>query len=92
MKSDFDREDLYWEVYIGYNGVPHPTYSMSISHEMIQLKPRTETFVVFSVEQDTILPRHGWFQNRKYCSDEASNTDSIACYKKCILDYKDYKE
>ena len=87
MESDVNDKELYWEVYIGYNGVPHPTYSMSISHEMIQLKPRTETFVVFSVEHNTVLSKHGWFENKQYCSDEASNADSIACYKKCLLDH-----
>ena len=88
LKSDVDGEDLYWEVYIGYNGIPYPTYSMSISHEMIQLKPRSETFVVFSMDQDTILSKHGWFQSKQFCSEEASNADSIACYKRCLLDHK----
>ena len=87
MKSDVDGEDLYWEVYIGYNGIPHPTYSMSISHEMFQLKPRSETFVVFSLEQDTVLSKHGWFQSKQYCSAEASNIESIACFKACLLDH-----
>ena len=88
MESYVNDEELFWEVYIGYNSVPYPTYSMSISHEMIQLKPRTETFVVFSVDQDTILSKHGWFQSKQFCSEEASNADSIACYKRCLLDHK----
>ena len=30
MESYVNDEELFWEVYIGYNSVPYPTYSMSI--------------------------------------------------------------
>ena len=92
MESYVNDEELFWEVYIGYNSVPYPTYSMSISHEMIQLKPRTETFVVFSIEHNTILSKHGIFQSKQYCDEGASNADSVMCYKKCLLDKNDPKE
>ena len=59
------------------------------SHEMIQLKPRTDTFVVFSLEHNTILAKHGIFQNKQYCNEDATNTDSVNCYKKCLLDKND---
>ena len=62
------------------------------SHEMIQLKPRTDTFVVFSLEHNTILAKHGIFQNKQYCDEDAKNADSVNCYKKCLLDKNVPKE
>ena len=90
MRSELDEEELYWEVYAGYYGVPYPTYSISISHERFTLKPKTDNFISFAVEKDTILNKRGLFYNKQYCSLDASYTDSITCYKKCLLD--NYKE
>ena len=59
---------------------------------MIQLKPRTDTFVVFSLEHNTILAKHGIFQNKQYCDEDTRNADSVNCYKKCLLDKNVPKE
>ena len=87
MRSELDNEELYWEVYAGYSGVPYPTYSLSISHDRFTLKPKTDNFISFAVEKDTILDKHGVFSSTKYCSLYASYADSIKCYKECLLNH-----
>ena len=87
LKSEVGDKELYWEVYAGYYGVPHPTFSLSISHERFTLQPKTETFITFDEERDTILSKRGWFYNTEYCSNDASYADSIRCYKKCLLEF-----
>ena len=85
LHSNRSNKDIIWQVYLGYHGLEYPTFSDLGTHERFLLRPRTETFISFSLTHDTTLPYRGYFQQKKYCS-EGDMYETIACTKKCFLD------
>ena len=77
--------DIVWQVYPGYHGLEYPTFSNLPTHKRFLLRPRTETFISFSLTHETALPYRGYFQQKKFCS-EGDIFETIACNKKCFLD------
>ena len=85
LHSNRSDKDIIWQVYLGYHGLEYPTFSDLGTHERFLLRPRTETFISFSLTHDTTLPYRGYFQQKKFCS-EGDMYETIACIKKCFLD------
>ena len=85
LHSNRSDKDIVWQVYLGYHGLEYPTFSDLGTHERFLLRPRTETFVSFSLNTEKTLPYRGYFQPKKFCS-EGDMFETIACTKKCFLD------
>ena len=85
LHSSRSEKDIVWQVYLGYHGLEYPTFSDIGTHERFLLRPRTETFVSFSLNTEKTLPYRGYFQQKKFCSEE-DMFETIACNKKCFLD------
>ena len=79
-----DGSKVDWFVYLGHPKLQYPTYSPSITHEQFRLESKTESFITFSLEQETVLKHRGIFQSRKYCV-EKTNQEAVNCYKDCFL-------
>ena len=90
LHANRSDKDIVWQVYPGYHGLEYPTFSNLGTHKRFILRPRTETFISFSLTHETALPYRGYFQYEKFCS-EGDIYETIACHKKCFLDqYKVY--
>ena len=82
--SHMDGSKVDWFVYLGHPKLQYPTYSPSITHEQFRLESKTESFITFSLEQETVLKHRGIYQSRKYCV-ERNNQEAVKCYKECFL-------
>ena len=74
--SHMDGSKVDWFVYLGHPKLQYPTYSPSITHEQFRLESKTESFITFSLEQETVLKHRGIFQSRKYCV-EKTNQEAV---------------
>ena len=79
-----DGSKVDWFVYLGHPKLQYPTYSPSIIQEQFRLESNTESFITFSLEQETVLKYRGIFQNRKYCVEKTSQ-EAVKCYKECFI-------
>ena len=86
LNSNLTNKDIVWQVYLGHHGLEYPTLSDAVTHERFLLRPRTETFISFARGHDIMLPHRGYFQPRKYCS-ENDMFETITCSKKCFLEF-----
>ena len=84
MVSELDGYPLQWSVYIGPHALDYPTFSPTISHELLSLSPNTNTFLTFKREHDIVLGKRGYIDSKEYCKP-FSYEEAVICYKKCFL-------
>ena len=55
LHSQFNGNDIEWQVFIGPPNIEYPTYSPTIKHDFFTLQPNTETFITFALEHETVF-------------------------------------